>query len=487
MSPFALAPVLGRCLATSAVVVALIAGCSRVADPEEGSSLGIHADADGRRGFKDPSTGNIVVKPVYSAVSGFSYGRAAVCRHTPTAVDPEGMVCGYIDIKGREVIPLQYGAATRFGSGLAGVELNGSWGFIDREGRTVIPFQYRAEVRRSRSTVPSEWPLYSFNEGRAAVRVGDKVGLIDPQGTFVVTPQYDEIGAFSDGRALVRKDGRYGFIDTAGAVTVQLVYDEARSFENGRAAVRAGDYWGFIGTDGTSISPRFTAVILGFLNPAVAVVDVYGRRGVIDRAGRWLVLPRDAEVFPNQDGSVSISAYGLKRTIQMEDPIESHRAPPEPAGRDAARCAALFSILTSDTKLGLSTELTIASLEYQERWRREQESSGERQVTNGDVARAIARERATINRMIGRGDMWTPVFRRCREGLARPSYRLYGLDEEAVRAKMMSGESRLTERPKFSDALVVWGFAAWIRLPDEVRAALLPNEPEPDPEPLPAT
>ena len=46
---------------------------------------------------------------------------------------------GFLDLGGREVIPLQYKAGVRFSEGLAAVQKDGKWGYIDTTGNVVIP------------------------------------------------------------------------------------------------------------------------------------------------------------------------------------------------------------------------------------------------------------------------------------------------------------------------------------------------------------
>jgi hypothetical protein len=50
---------------------------------------------------------------------------------------------GYIDTRGREVIPLRFDDAKDFAAnGLAPVEVDGKYGYIDARGREVIPLRY---------------------------------------------------------------------------------------------------------------------------------------------------------------------------------------------------------------------------------------------------------------------------------------------------------------------------------------------------------
>lgn len=49
---------------------------------------------------------------------------------------------GFIDEKGKEIIPLIYDDASDFEDGLAKVKINGKWGMINKNGQVVIPIKY---------------------------------------------------------------------------------------------------------------------------------------------------------------------------------------------------------------------------------------------------------------------------------------------------------------------------------------------------------
>ena len=148
-------------------------------------------------------------------------------------------------------------------------------GFIDRQGRYVIEPQFDDVDSRfsgsSESALAVEFSgdlvAVGFSEGLAAVRIGDKWGFIDRQGTYVIEPQFDDAQSFSEGLAAVRIGdretgvGKYGFIDRQGRYVVEPQFDGAQSFSEGLAAVFIGDRWGFIDRQGRYvINPQFDVV-----------------------------------------------------------------------------------------------------------------------------------------------------------------------------------------------------------------------------------
>ena len=49
---------------------------------------------------------------------------------------------GYIDKKGKVVIPFKYTYLGSLSEGLIGAELNGKFGYLDRTGKVIIPFKF---------------------------------------------------------------------------------------------------------------------------------------------------------------------------------------------------------------------------------------------------------------------------------------------------------------------------------------------------------
>ncbi|MGO1743516.1 MAG: WG repeat-containing protein [Psychrobacter sp.] len=82
---------------------------------------------------------------------------------------------GFIDEKGKLVIPMIYSCGDDFSGGLAVVKKNGKWGFIDSLGKTIIAFKYEDAM--------------SFEEDLAAVQLEGKWGFIDKQGQMIIEPK----------------------------------------------------------------------------------------------------------------------------------------------------------------------------------------------------------------------------------------------------------------------------------------------------------
>ena len=74
------------------------------------------------------------------------------------------MKYGFIDTRGREVIPLEYDYAENFSEGLAKVVRNDKWGMINKQGIEVVLCQYDKTG--------------DFNEGMAIVSLNGNMELL---------------------------------------------------------------------------------------------------------------------------------------------------------------------------------------------------------------------------------------------------------------------------------------------------------------------
>ena len=102
------------------------------------------------------------------------------------------------------VIAPAYDTAAEFHEGMARVYDDGKCGFVDKKGRLVVPTVYD-DARH-------------FSEGLAAVKVNDKWGFIDCTGTLVIQPMFSRVCDFDNGRAYVLgyRPQRNFYIDRSG-------------------------------------------------------------------------------------------------------------------------------------------------------------------------------------------------------------------------------------------------------------------------------
>jgi hypothetical protein len=248
----------------------------------------IAVEQDGKWGFAG-KTGTVVISPQFDRVDKFSNGLAPAWS---------GNKCGFIDTTGKWVIEPKYREALPFSEGLAAVavekqdmvrDANGRvvsmkrynlWGYIDITGKEVIPLELMN--------------VGSFSEGMASGWKDGQFVFIDKTGKIALAPIYNsKTGGFHNGLARTQIGARCGYINEAGAMVIPQLYAGGCPFYEGLAAVQplADGAWGFIDTAGhMAIKPQFGAV-LGF-QKGLARVRVDWKWGIIDKTGKVVLEPK---------------------------------------------------------------------------------------------------------------------------------------------------------------------------------------------------
>jgi hypothetical protein len=253
------------------------------------------------------ASGALRIKPQFAFAGSFSQGLAAV--NVGGLWDSGGFLGDtgewkYIDTQGIVVIGSlhAYDEVSEFSeNGLACVHLvGGDYGYIDRKGKLVIPARYS-------SALP-----FSSN-GLAGVRIGEKYGYIDSSGRTVIQPVYDEVTAFaSNGLARVKVGERYGFVDAQGRLLIPAKFEGATRFgEHGLAGVNSGGKRGFIDSSGQyRIAPRFDGA--GFFSAeGLAMVKVGKLWGFVDTSGKLVIAPAYEACSSFSWGRAAVQIRGL--------------------------------------------------------------------------------------------------------------------------------------------------------------------------------
>ena len=258
---------------------------------------------DGRTGYLNLA-GNVGIEPTFEYADRFAEGYAVVGTRPRDPGDPgepgdpdaaeggEPARYTYIDQAGEPITRETFDGAVRFREGFAGVMKDGRCGFLDKRGRVVIPLRY-ASVR-------------SFREGLAAVRFlrpdgrPGGVGYIDKRGVAVFQDTAGELldlGDFCDGYARVRTAAGWGFIDRGFRARIAPRFEDARDFHDGLAAARSDGRWGFINKAGDwVIRPTFDAA--DDFDETLALIAVDGRLGFTNRDLSFGIEPQFAAALP---------------------------------------------------------------------------------------------------------------------------------------------------------------------------------------------
>lgn len=271
----------------------------------------IKARKDGLFGFYD-TAGRELMAPQWAAASSFFEGRAVVS----VSLDSFTSVYGFIDTTGRMVLPAVYEYAYPFKEGRAVVKQYDRMGLIDTNGNEVIPIKYaflsgmnegrifardaeNGKIAMFDGNGKQKTPfiyddVMSYNEnyyvvmrngmqtyldakgkerfgsynvagrflgGYACVQRGEKYGIINKRGRFILPMKYENkkhrpsAYVFHEGLAMVEKDGKLGFVNTKGKVVIPIQYESAFHFSEGLAPVSTENAWGYIDKENNQIIP----------------------------------------------------------------------------------------------------------------------------------------------------------------------------------------------------------------------------------------
>ncbi|MDR1465366.1 MAG: WG repeat-containing protein [Oscillospiraceae bacterium] len=198
---------------------------------------------------------------------------------------------GYINTKGKLIIPLQYEEAETFWSGAARVRKGGKYGYIDQSGGIVYPLELDA--------------VGAEHEGLRCVRKDDKIGFINSRGKLVIPLEYDtdyfvdyqyatnDFGRFfENGLAVLKKDGKYGCVNTKNEVVLPftLAYEYMSNFDQGYAKVQeqSTQLAGVIDSRGQLVIPCLFNRIGDFdLAQDYAIVQGFSTGGASNYNGHW--------------------------------------------------------------------------------------------------------------------------------------------------------------------------------------------------------
>jgi hypothetical protein len=206
---------------------------------------------------------------------------------------------GFVDASGKVVIVPQFNAVGDFHDGLALAQPTGSdrWGYIDHSGKFVIKPIYRkaCDFRKTLANVAADNDHILIDRNGNTITTGairdlgfgylvkkaGKYGIVDAKGSYILTPEYNEISSFpkdsnhysnypfaynrddeyaedspSNSQYLkVNKDGKWGVVDSSGNFLIEPKYAGIVSFKNGHAGVVVHGKIGFVDQSGKMVLP----------------------------------------------------------------------------------------------------------------------------------------------------------------------------------------------------------------------------------------
>ncbi|MGI6668723.1 MAG: WG repeat-containing protein [Acetivibrionales bacterium] len=197
-------------------------------------------------GYLD-ETGEPVVEPVYESVTDFE-AECAVVKRT------DGNYA-LIDRDGNLIRTLEYSYVGGYSSGMArfAVEEGDKYGYLDGDGNIAIPpsFKYAGDFRDGLAVVDTsrEYP-------------GERVGLIDMTGKFVIQPRYAEILLLGEGMVALGvpkiednpfAGNKFALANDKGKIMTEFIFYSIEPFKNGIACASDSMSTFFIDTEGKRI------------------------------------------------------------------------------------------------------------------------------------------------------------------------------------------------------------------------------------------
>jgi hypothetical protein len=137
-------------------------------------------------------------------VDGFSEGLARV--------EKKGKK-GYINKKGKLVIPMQYEESGYFSSGRTPFRKRNKWGYISALGKVVAEAKYDE--------------AYPYIGNFARVKKGEKLGIVALDGSLKIACEWDEIQV-ENGVYIMQKDEKFQLFDSSLVALTECVWDDIR-------------------------------------------------------------------------------------------------------------------------------------------------------------------------------------------------------------------------------------------------------------------
>lgn len=192
----------------------------------------------------------------------------------------------YIDQDGKPAILRDYTNGRDFHDGYAAVKQGEKWGLIDQAGQVTVPFDYQYVGD------------YDSTSGLIPVRKGEFYGFINLKNELVLPHIYAAAKGFSEGLAPFTEDGlHWGFINQQGEVVIAPTYQQAMSFSGGLALVYCNK------TEDGHALPRSQS------NPMHLVREAIQARGAANLERTEQLLKEVLATAPNSEAAKRAEAF----------------------------------------------------------------------------------------------------------------------------------------------------------------------------------
>jgi len=194
---------------------------------------------------------------------------------------------GFINSNHEYFIKPQFDDARYFQEGLAAVKVGEKWGFVNRRGIMVIS--------------PSFFRVSCFYDGLSIVHepTGEE-GYIDRTGRYVIKPRFHDAWYFKNGFAHVSLNNERWVIDRSGILVFRCP-KHMKYFSENYAAFSNDVKWGYVDKTGkVVIKPKYDAA--GDFHEGLAAVKYESSFGYINKKGKYVFFPHYDKAGPFMKG-----------------------------------------------------------------------------------------------------------------------------------------------------------------------------------------
>lgn len=287
--------------------------------PNRESSL-VHFRKGDMMGLMDTNY-KVVTPAVYDAIMWCAQGRMVCCRDKKF---------GYLDAKGKEVIPCMYTYAEYFRQDAGIVQHEGKFRNIDRNGK-LLP--YTVPHNEWRITEPT--PYNTIGDLRV-VHTASGCGLVNAKDVFVVPPIYDDIQpmhtnevvngriSYSKEVFVARRFGKSGIVDVSGKVRLPFGYESIGDYEtpNGFRIVQTGyGQFGVINSRFELVAPCIYQSVDVNDKANYFIVRQGDKTGTLDTTGKPVIPVIYDHINPFGNGCASAQKDSLFGFIDMKGTV----------------------------------------------------------------------------------------------------------------------------------------------------------------------
>lgn len=140
----------------------------------------------------------------------------------------------------------------------------------------------------------------------AVVKLNDKFGYINEDGSWLIEPTYLKAGDFHDGLAPVFSGEKWGFIDSNNKLVIDYKFIRAKAFNSGIAIVQEGEKWFYIDKTGEEVKFQINSDKPYDFHDGLAIVKKEGKVGMINNKGQNVIDQKYIKILPFNNGIAKV-------------------------------------------------------------------------------------------------------------------------------------------------------------------------------------